>query len=87
MVYTAFLTLALVLSGVLLAATTYAAIVGLAGAFMGRTYEKCPRCGGHYLADPAQPGIHSCHRGWAQPLHHVVKAFAGSLHHAHVGHG
>lgn len=72
-------TLIWVLAGMLLAYTTYAAVIGIAGAFAGRSYERCPLCHHHYLAGRGQP-VHACphgidervyQTGWALLHHHA----------------
>ncbi len=79
--------LGLVLSGILLAYTTYAALYGLAGAFTRRSYERCPNCHGHYLADRTGPATHQCKGGWEARLLHPLHALAGHGRHAHVSRG
>jgi hypothetical protein len=77
----AVLGLALILSGLLLAFTTYAAIVGLFG-LLGRSYELCPRCHTHYLTDRSRPEPHQCLPVASQPVHHGLRTL---VHHAHAG--
>jgi hypothetical protein len=73
-------TVALLLTGLLLAYTTYAAGVGLLGVLTGRTYEWCQRCHEHYLADGSGQA-HVCSLvAHSRPIHgHSL------LRHRHVG--
>lgn len=73
--------LALTMSGILLAFTTYAAMVGLLGLF-GRNYEACPRCHQHYLVDRSRPEPHQCPLGASEQFHHGLRTL---VHHAHAG--
>jgi hypothetical protein len=82
----AILSLGLVLSGILLACTTYAALWGVAGAFTRRSYERCPDCHRHYLADKNGPRMHQCNARWEERLQHALH-FPGHGHHAHAGRG
>jgi hypothetical protein len=77
----ALLGLALTLSGLLLAFTTYAAIVGLFGLF-GRNYELCPRCHQHYLADRSRPEPHQFPPVASEQVHHGLPTL---VRHAHAG--
>ncbi len=83
----ALLTVGLVLSGILLAYTTYAALYGLAGAFTGRSYERCPHCHRHYLSDGSGIDAHQCAPGWDERMHHAFHSVASHAHHAHAGRG
>jgi hypothetical protein len=83
----AILALGLVLSGILLAFTTYAALYGLAGAITGRTYERCPNCHHHYLADKGRPTAHECYSTWWDELPHAIHSLAVHGHHAPGGRG
>jgi hypothetical protein len=82
----AILALALVLSGGLLAYTTYAALWGLAGALTGRAYERCPHCHSHYLADKTGAATHQCFVEPEAGLLHALLSRAHQAHHAHHAH-
>lgn len=69
------------LAGLLLAYTTYAAIVGLAGAFTGARYELCPLCHHHYLVERNGESKHECPHGVENQIH---QAAWSALHHAHM---
>lgn len=85
MLLDAILTIGLVLSGLLLVFTTYAALVGLAGSVTGRSYERCPRCHEHYLADRSGAGEHQCAVARPARVQHASHSFLGLRHHAHAG--
>jgi hypothetical protein len=76
------LTIGLVLSGLLLAFTTYAAFYGVAGSFTGSSYERCPLCHDHYLAGKSGAVSHQCTKASVEPAPHL---FHGLRHHAHAG--
>jgi hypothetical protein len=83
----AILTIGLLLTGLLLAFTTYAAYYGLLGSITGRSFERCPDCHQHYLDDASGTTPHICD---AQPQEIPLHRFhfhAGHTRHAHAGRG
>ena len=76
----------LVLSGLLLAFTAYAAIYGLVGSLTGRSYERCPRCHEHFLADGTGNTGHVCDPGPQEIAVHPFHLLASHLRHAHLRH-
>jgi hypothetical protein len=82
---TAFLwAVVLIVGGVLMAFTTYAAVVGGIGALSGGRFERCPRCGRHGLSvrAPLHPDGCPPHR-YLDPLAHL---WHGWRHGVHVRH-
>lgn len=83
----AILAIGLVLSGLLLAFTTYAAYYGLLGSITGRSYERCPDCRQHYLDDASGTTPHICYPGQQEIPLHPFHFLAGHSRHAHAGRG
>lgn len=73
--------LALGLACVLLAFTTYAALVGFVGVLSGTRYAKCPYCHHHYLGGRAGMGGHQCPHGVVERGYQFMRR---GLHHPHV---
>lgn len=69
-----------VLVGLLLAFTTYAAVVGIVGVFAGSGYERCPRCGHHYLSGPGEQ--HECSQGIQARVLHAGRGLSHLAAHA-----
>jgi hypothetical protein len=65
-------TLTVGLACVLLAFTTYAAFVGLAGVLSGARYAQCPRCHHHYLSGRAGLEGHLCPHGVTERVYQVM---------------
>lgn len=78
---TALLTLLWVLAGLLLAYTTYAAILGITGTFTGARYEQCPQCHHHYLTGRGQQR-HQCPHGLEERVYQKGWML---VHHSHAG--
>jgi hypothetical protein len=72
-------TIVFVLAGLLLAFTTYAAVVGLLAVFTSARYLQCPRCHHHYLISAAEAPAHECPHGIEERMH---QAAWSRLHHA-----
>lgn len=74
-------TIVFCLTGLLLAFSTYAAVIGLAGIFTGTRDEVCPLCHHHYLVTRRDPKPHTCPHGIEENIHHAAWS---ALHRAHV---
>jgi hypothetical protein len=58
------------LSGLLLAVTTYCAVIGLLAVASGDTFERCPHCRRYCLSDDAGPHPAGCpESAWTHLVH------------------
>jgi len=73
--------LAFVAAALLLAVSTYAALVGMAALF-GASYERCSRCHHHYLAVGGHLASHACPHGPVERLYHRSWEWRHRTHHA-----
>jgi hypothetical protein len=62
----------LLLGGVLLAFTTYAALIGLAG-FIGERFERCPHCHRHGLMLTGRLHPDGCPPGVTEQAGHLLR--------------
>jgi len=73
----ALVTLMCVLVGLLLAYTTWAAVVGVAGLLTRARYKQCPQCHHHYLTPAGSGDRHHCPHGVLE------RTFAAAWHLTH----
>ncbi len=77
-------TVGVVLLGVLLSFTAYAAIVGGIGVLTGGRYVRCPRCGRHGLCWGGRLHERGCPD--PGPAHQAVRVAHQLPHRVHFGH-
>lgn len=72
--------IALVLAGLLMAFTVYAAVIGVVGAFTGQGFTRCPRCHRYGLTPGERLHDEGCPPGIVERIRQ------GWPHHVHVRH-